>query len=141
MPKYNSDFFTKLEKRLSVAHDTKYDINYFTKLEQRIKNNERHIIKYNNIPIIKYKTLNYKVIYKICIDIINEYNYYKYYNEYNELYKQLISGYSKSYLSGSKWYYGDNLPKIYTSPISRRYNSLKSHIFFVFLMNAYIKLL
>ena len=43
--------------------------------------------------------------------ISKELDYHINYSKYNEEYKELISGYSRAYLSGSYWYYGDNLPK------------------------------
>jgi len=125
--KYNSDFFSKLESRLDNAHKKSEDS--VSGLDVKIGNITKRILdkvkqvntKGMSKVLPKGKDLNDKfmtiMLMKLAYSkILEEYDYYKNYDHYNREYKELIKGYSPAYLSGARWYYGDNLPKSnYTS--------------------------
>ena len=118
--KYNSDFFSKLESRLDNAHKKSEDS--VSGLDVKIGNITKRILEQVKTTVLpKGKDLNDKfmtiMLMKLAYSkILEEYDYYNNYDHYNRKYKELIKGYSKAYLSGARWYYGDNLPKSnYTS--------------------------
>ena len=114
--KYNSDFFSKLESRLDNAHKKSEDS--VSGLDVKICNITKRILeRVKQVkPNLNDKFMTIMLMKLAYSKILEEYDYYKNYDHYNREYKDLIKGYSKAYLSGAKWYYGDNLPKSnYTS--------------------------
>jgi len=130
MNKYTTDFLSKLEERLDSAN--KSCNNVVNKLNNNLFKIENNLSKIKN----KYsENKNDKLQFIIFINAIycklmEEYDYHVNYDIYNKEYHELIKDYSAAYLSGSSWYYGENLPL--SNYCNNKYDMCKLYILFIF---------
>jgi hypothetical protein len=129
--KYNSDFFSKLESRLDNAHKKSDDS--LSVLDGKLGKIKKLIFKQDTpkgpgTSDINDKLMTIMLMKLAYSKILEEYDYYNNYDHYNKEYKELIKGYSKAYLSGARWYYGDNLPK--SNYTSSQFEICKMYIMF-----------
>ena len=133
MNKYTTDFLSKLEDRLDTAN--KSCNNVVNKLNNNLLTIKNNIFKIDNkydenkYDENKYDKLQFLIfINAIYFKLIEEYDYQVNYDIYNKEYRELIKDYSAAYLSGSDWYYGDNLPL----SNNNKYDMCKLYMLFIF---------
>ena len=123
MTKYTKEYFNDLEKRLNKCKtndNTKLNIeesicNKIKNKIEKLTDLKNNLIDVNQNNNNEYQNNNNEyqnnMMFLMFFKILKEFEYQKNYSTYNEEYKELISGYSNAYLSGSDWYYGENLPE------------------------------